>query len=70
MNICPDCQIAELDPLHAVYGAQPCCRARAIMATPERFRRGAAAGVKVGTTPEQWAQIRERLDVLIARETA
>lgn len=65
MTLCPECQRAELDPLHCVYGRGLCCRARAIMATPRRMRRQAADAVLTGLSPLERHQVRIRCEELL-----
>lgn len=67
---CGECERAEADPDWPVFVA--CCNgcaARWIMGFPQRMRREAATKVR-DTMPAEWPAIRERLDVLIAREVA
>lgn len=66
--ICRDCEIAERDPLHAIYRGLPCCEARHLMALPAKFRREVAAKLKSCSSVEWWHDMRERLDVLMERE--
>jgi hypothetical protein len=70
MTLCPDCQRAEDDRLHAVYRNELCCYARSIMSGLLRDRGGNAAAVKRAITPAEWAVVRARLVVLIERERA
>ena len=68
MTLCDNCQRAESDRLHCTYSGQLCCYARALMASPKRRRRDQAIGLKRSLLPHEWAQIKARLDVLMARE--
>lgn len=72
MTLCDDCQQAERDPLHSVFRfPSPCCLARAVMEEPtEERRRLFARRIKATSSETEWRLIRERLDVLIAREAA
>ena len=68
MTLCPDCQRAEDDRLHAIYTGQLCCYARALIASPKRLRRDQAFALKRSLTPDEWRQVKARLDVLTDRE--
>jgi hypothetical protein len=70
MTLCPDCQRAEDDRLHAVYRNELCCYARSIMSGLRREREANAAAVKRALLPTEWAVVRARLLVLIEREKA
>lgn len=67
MTLCPECRRAEDDRLHAIYTGQLCCYSRALMASPKRFRREQAVALKRSLTPEEWRQVKARLDVLQER---
>jgi len=70
MTLCPDCQRAEDDRLHPIYTGHLCCYARALMASPRRVRRDQAFALKRSLTPEEWRQVKARLDVLVESERA
>jgi hypothetical protein len=70
MTLCPDCQRAEDDRLHAVYRNELCCYARSIMSGLRREREANAAAVKRALLPTEWKVVRDRLLVLIEREKA
>ena len=70
MTVCPDCQRAEDDRLHAVYRNQLCCYARSIMGGLKRDRGANAEAVKRAIPPHEWTHVRARLLVLIERENA
>jgi hypothetical protein len=65
MNLCPDCQRAESDPLHAVYTPALCCRARAVATTPRRFQRQAFDAATYGLSAEDAHDVRVRAHALI-----
>ena len=67
MTLCPECQRAEDDRLHAIYTGQLCCYSRALMASSKRLRREQAVALKRSLTPEEWRQVKARLDVLQER---
>ena len=71
MTLCPDCTLAERDPLHAVYTPQLCCKARAVAATPRAFQRQAFDAVTAGLGPLEAQYVRQRAhDILRARKVA
>jgi hypothetical protein len=70
MTLCPECTRAEDDRLHAFYTGQLCCYARALMAAPKRLRRDQAFALKRSLTPDEWRQVKARLDVLVESERA
>ena len=70
MSLCSECQRAEDDRLHAIYTGQLCCYSRALMASPKCFRREQAVALKRSLTPEEWRQVKARLDVLQERGRA
>lgn len=71
MNLCPDCAIAERDPLHCVYTPALCCKARAVAATPRNFQRQAFDAVCNGLSPLDAHEVRTRAhDIIRARKDA
>jgi hypothetical protein len=72
VNLCDDCLAAERDPLHSVFRfPNTCCLARAVMEEPtDERRRLFARRIKATSSETEWRLIRDRLDVLIAREAA
>jgi hypothetical protein len=65
MNPCQDCKLAESNPAHILFSGQLCCAARGLVESPKRFRRERAAALKAAIEPDQWAQVKARIDVLM-----
>lgn len=67
---CAECERAQADADWPVFvAACPGCAARWIMGMPKSMRREASVRVR-DAMPQDWPAIRDRLDVLIAREAA
>ena len=65
MNPCPECKLAESNPVHVLFTGQLCCAARGLVESPKRFRRERAAALKAAIEPDQWEQVKARIDVLM-----
>jgi len=70
MELCPDCERADRDPLHAVYTAALCCRGRAVATTPRRKQRDAFAAATDGLSDADTEAVRQRAYALIAASKA
>ena len=69
MNLCPDCEAAERDPLHAVYNrGQLCCAARAVAKSPRSIQRQAFDAVCNGLSPLEAHEVRCRAYALMGRD--
>ena len=69
MNLCPDCEAAERDPLHAVYNrGELCCKARAIAKSPRSIQRQAFDAVTSGLSPLDAHEVRCRAYALMGRD--
>ena len=68
MNLCPDCEAAERDPLHCVYTPALCCKARAIAKSPRSIQRQAFDAVTSGLSPLEAHEVRCRAYALLDRE--
>ena len=68
MNLCPDCEAAERDPLHCVYTPALCCKARAIATSPRSIQRQAFDAVTQGMSPLDAHAVRCRAYALMGRD--
>jgi hypothetical protein len=65
MKPCADCEQAERDPLHAIYGTGLCCKARAVARTPRRLQRQAFDAITAGLEPLERQAVREHAYALL-----
>lgn len=69
MQLCSDCQLAERDPLHAVYNrGQLCCAARAVAKSPRSIQRQAFDAVTSSMSPLDAHEVRCRAYALLGAE--
>ena len=72
-DVCNDCTLADLEPLHCVYTDRWCCRARMVTTlvgasgagiTAQQVKREACRVLR-DRYPEDWEATRARIEVLV-----